>query len=46
LIPWLAVDPSATLTVGGERRPVAALLADIDPGERSDVRPTELVLES
>jgi 2-amino-4-hydroxy-6-hydroxymethyldihydropteridine diphosphokinase len=46
LIPWLAVDPSATLTVGGERRPVAALLADIDPGERSDVRPTGLVLES
>jgi 2-amino-4-hydroxy-6-hydroxymethyldihydropteridine diphosphokinase len=44
LIPWLAVDPAATLTVGGEQRSVAGLLADLDPGERSDVRRTELVL--
>jgi 2-amino-4-hydroxy-6-hydroxymethyldihydropteridine diphosphokinase len=44
LIPWLAVDPAATLTVEGEPRPVAALLAELDPGERDDVRPTEFVL--
>jgi 2-amino-4-hydroxy-6-hydroxymethyldihydropteridine diphosphokinase len=44
LIPWLAVDPAATLTVGGEQRSVAGLVADLDPSERSDVRPTELVL--
>ena len=28
LIPWLAVDPDATLTVAGEPRPVAQLLAE------------------
>ena len=44
LIPWLAVDPAATLTVGGESRSVAGLVAELDPGERSDVRLTELVL--
>jgi 2-amino-4-hydroxy-6-hydroxymethyldihydropteridine diphosphokinase len=44
LIPWLAVDPAATLTVGGEQCSVAGLLADLDPGERSDVQLTELVL--
>jgi 2-amino-4-hydroxy-6-hydroxymethyldihydropteridine diphosphokinase len=44
LIPWLAVDPVATLTVEGEPRPVAALLAELDPAERDGVRPTELEL--
>jgi 2-amino-4-hydroxy-6-hydroxymethyldihydropteridine diphosphokinase len=44
LIPWLAVDPDATLTVAGEPRPVARLLAEIDPAERDGVRLTGLVL--
>ena len=44
LIPWLAVDPAATLTVGGELRTVAALLAELDPAERDGVRPTDLAL--
>ena len=44
LVPWLAVDPDATLTVAGERRPVANLLADIDPADRDGVRLTDLVL--
>jgi 2-amino-4-hydroxy-6-hydroxymethyldihydropteridine diphosphokinase len=44
LIPWLAVDPDATLTVAGEQRPVARLLAEIDPAERDGVRLTGLVL--
>lgn len=44
LVPWLAVDPEAKLTVSGVRHPVARLLADIDPAQRFGVRPTSLVL--
>ena len=44
LVPWLAVDPDATLTVAGEPRPVARLLAELEPAERDGVRLTELVL--
>jgi 2-amino-4-hydroxy-6-hydroxymethyldihydropteridine diphosphokinase len=44
LIPWLALDPAATLTVGGEARSVARLLDAVDRGERDGVRPTDLVL--
>jgi 2-amino-4-hydroxy-6-hydroxymethyldihydropteridine diphosphokinase len=44
LIPWLAVDPAAELTVGDRRRPVRDLLAEVDPAERDGVRPTDLVL--
>jgi 2-amino-4-hydroxy-6-hydroxymethyldihydropteridine diphosphokinase len=44
LIPWLAVDPDATLTVAGESRPVQRLLAEIDKAERDGVRPTDLTL--
>ena len=44
LVPWLAVDPDATLTVVGERRPIANLLAEIDPADRDGVRLTDLVL--
>ena len=40
LIPWLAVDPDATLTVAGVTQPVARLLAEIDPAERAGVRLT------
>ncbi|MGV0744264.1 2-amino-4-hydroxy-6-hydroxymethyldihydropteridine diphosphokinase [Mycolicibacterium sp. XJ870] len=44
LIPWLAVDPEAALTVAGESRPVQRLLSEIDPAERAGVRLTDYVL--
>jgi 2-amino-4-hydroxy-6-hydroxymethyldihydropteridine diphosphokinase len=44
LVPWLAVDPAAVLTVAGERRSVEKLLAGLDPAERDGVRPTDSVL--
>jgi len=44
MIPWLAVDPEAVLTVGGERRPVDRLLAELEPADRDGVRLTGLVL--
>ena len=44
LIPWLAVDPDATLTVEGESRLVAALIEELEPAERAGVRLTEVAL--
>jgi 2-amino-4-hydroxy-6-hydroxymethyldihydropteridine diphosphokinase len=44
MIPWLAVDPDAQLTVAGEPRPVARLLAEVDPADRDGVRVTGLTL--
>jgi 2-amino-4-hydroxy-6-hydroxymethyldihydropteridine diphosphokinase len=44
LIPWLAVDAAAKLTVGGRSRSVADLLDAIDPVERDGVRRTDLAL--
>jgi 2-amino-4-hydroxy-6-hydroxymethyldihydropteridine diphosphokinase len=44
LIPWLAVEPAATLTVAGQPRPVAALLDELEPAQRDGVRLTELAL--
>lgn len=44
MIPWLAVEPDAELTVSGVRRPVGGLLAELDPGDRAGVRMTGLVL--
>jgi len=44
LIPWLAIDPDAVLTVGGEPRRVGNLLAELDAADRDGVRPTELAL--
>lgn len=44
LIPWLAVEPDATLTVDGIGRPVHDLLAALDPDDRAGVRPTDLAL--
>jgi 2-amino-4-hydroxy-6-hydroxymethyldihydropteridine diphosphokinase len=44
LVPWLALDSAATLTVGGQARSVARLLDAIDEGERDGVRRTDLVL--
>ncbi|MGH3531890.1 MAG: 2-amino-4-hydroxy-6-hydroxymethyldihydropteridine diphosphokinase [Mycobacterium sp.] len=45
MVPWLAVDPEAELTVAGEKRPVAKLLAELDPADRAGVRPTGLMLK-
>jgi 2-amino-4-hydroxy-6-hydroxymethyldihydropteridine diphosphokinase len=44
LIPWLAVEPEATLMVAGEPRPVTGLLDELQPAERDSVRLTELAL--
>jgi 2-amino-4-hydroxy-6-hydroxymethyldihydropteridine diphosphokinase len=46
LVPWLAVDPDAAVTVEGRVRTVAELLGDIDRAERSGVRRTESVLRA
>ncbi len=45
LIPWLAIDPDAALTVGGGKQPVARLIAELDPADRAGVRHTDFVLE-
>jgi len=42
LVPWLAVQPEATLVVAGVERPVGDWLADLDVAEREGVRRTEL----
>jgi 2-amino-4-hydroxy-6-hydroxymethyldihydropteridine diphosphokinase len=44
LVPWLAVDATATLTVDGHARSATDLLQAIDPAERDGVRRTDLVL--
>ncbi|KUI21914.1 2-amino-4-hydroxy-6-hydroxymethyldihydropteridine pyrophosphokinase [Mycobacterium sp. GA-1285] len=44
LVPWLAVEPDAVLTVAGTPRRVDDLLAALEPGERGGVHRTELVL--
>jgi 2-amino-4-hydroxy-6-hydroxymethyldihydropteridine diphosphokinase len=46
LIPWLAVDPDAVLTVAGETHPVTRLLEELEPAERAGVRLTGLGLEA
>ncbi|UQX10616.1 2-amino-4-hydroxy-6-hydroxymethyldihydropteridine diphosphokinase [Candidatus Mycobacterium methanotrophicum] len=45
MIPWLAVDPAAQLTVTGGKQPVAKLLAQLDVADRAGVQLTGLVLE-
>ncbi|MGV0735506.1 2-amino-4-hydroxy-6-hydroxymethyldihydropteridine diphosphokinase [Mycobacterium syngnathidarum] len=45
LIPWLAVDHDAVLTVVGRTRRVAHLLEEIDPVERAGVRRTDATLD-
>ncbi|AFS12602.1 2-amino-4-hydroxy-6-hydroxymethyl dihydro pteridin pyrophospho kinase [Mycobacterium intracellulare subsp. intracellulare MTCC 9506] len=45
LIPWLAVDPDARLTVAEGPRPVAQLLAELEPADRAAVRRSDLMLE-
>jgi 2-amino-4-hydroxy-6-hydroxymethyldihydropteridine diphosphokinase len=44
LIPWLAADGAATLTVDGRQRSVEELLEAVDRAERVGVRRTDLVL--
>ena len=44
LVPWLAVEPAAVLTVAGERRSVEKLLAELDPADRDGVRLTDSAL--
>lgn len=44
LVPWLAADPAAVLSVDGHARPVRQLVAELDATERGGVRPTDLVL--
>ncbi|MET0456257.1 MAG: 2-amino-4-hydroxy-6-hydroxymethyldihydropteridine diphosphokinase [Mycobacterium sp.] len=46
LIPWLALDPGATLPVGGASQPVAELLAGLSAAERDGVRLVDHVLVS
>lgn len=45
MIPWLAIDPDAELTVAGGKQPVAKLLAELDPADRAGVQLTGLILE-
>jgi len=44
MVPWLAVDPDAELTVTGEPQRVDRLLAELEPVDRDGVRLTGLVL--
>jgi len=44
LIPWLAIDPDAVLTVAGQPRRVGNLLSELDAADRDGVRATELAL--
>ncbi len=44
MIPWLAAEPDAQLTVAGTQRAVAELLAELDPADRNGVRLTDLAL--
>lgn len=44
LVPWLEVEPDATLTVGDRTDPIAVHLAAVGPVERAGVRRTDLSL--
>jgi 2-amino-4-hydroxy-6-hydroxymethyldihydropteridine diphosphokinase len=46
MVPWLAVDPGAQLTVAEGSRPVAQLLAQLDPADREGVRLFPRTLET
>jgi 2-amino-4-hydroxy-6-hydroxymethyldihydropteridine diphosphokinase len=45
LVPWLAIEPDAQLTVAEGPRPVAQLLAELEPADRAGVRLSSLTLE-
>lgn len=44
LVPWLQVQPDATLTVSGEVRAVTVLVSELDHDDRDGVRLTALTL--
>ncbi len=44
MVPWLAVDPDARLTVADGPQPVARLLAELDPADRAGVRLSDTAL--
>lgn len=46
LVPWLAIDPDAHLTVADVPTPVARLLDDIEPVDKAGVMRTDLTLRS
>ncbi|MGO9924691.1 MAG: 2-amino-4-hydroxy-6-hydroxymethyldihydropteridine diphosphokinase [Mycobacterium sp.] len=45
MVPWLAIDPDARLTLAGGPRPVAQLLAELEPADRDAVRLSNLTLK-
>lgn len=45
MVPWLAVDPGAALTVAGGSRPVAQLLPELDPADQQAVRLSDWTLD-
>jgi 2-amino-4-hydroxy-6-hydroxymethyldihydropteridine diphosphokinase len=45
MVPWLAIEPDARLTLAGGPRPVAQLLAELDPADRAGVRLSSLTLK-
>lgn len=45
MVPWLAIDPDARLTVAEGPRPVAQLLAELEDADRAAVRLSDLTLE-
>ncbi|SPM30176.1 2-amino-4-hydroxy-6-hydroxymethyldihydropteridine diphosphokinase [Mycobacterium terramassiliense] len=45
MVPWLAIEPDARLTVAEGPRRVAQLLAELEPADRAAVRPSGLTLE-
>ncbi len=45
LVPWLAIEPDARLTVAGTSRTVASLLAELEPPDREGVRLSAVRLE-
>ncbi|MFE5646692.1 2-amino-4-hydroxy-6-hydroxymethyldihydropteridine diphosphokinase [Rhodococcus sp. NPDC056516] len=44
LVPWLDVEPDATLIVDGQKLSVAEILGGLDRSEREGVRTTDVVL--
>lgn len=46
LVPWLEVEPEASLAVGGDVRPLAQWLARLDADERASVRRTVMTLDT
>ncbi|SPM40042.1 7,8-dihydro-6-hydroxymethylpterin-pyrophosphokinase [Mycobacterium numidiamassiliense] len=45
MIPWLAIDPDARLTIVGGPQPVARLLAELEPADRDSVQLIDQGLE-